>query len=212
MPRRHGGRPTAGGRARPRAAAASTSRLRPSTTWRPRLLQARPDGVINSAISRLARLLGSEFPGRVAVAIAGRRARRFFPVLGRLLHHTRERQVLAAEEVGLRTKHGNDRILLRSTKLLGSGGKGERRVAGTLIGITERKRRESDLDRLAFEDPLTGLANRRALDEHERAWLLSGPLGGGRSRGGPVTDAGLFPKNRARPRARATVSVPGASD
>lgn len=60
---------------------------------------------------------------------------------------------------------GHEVVVLLHAKLVNAGQK-VRRVAGTLIDITERKRRESDLERLAFEDPLTGLANRRALDEH----------------------------------------------
>lgn len=53
--------------------------------------------------------------------------------------------------------------MLLCTKLMDSAGDQGPRVVGTLIDITERKRRESDLQRLAFEDPLTtGMATRPA--------------------------------------------------
>jgi diguanylate cyclase (GGDEF)-like protein/PAS domain S-box-containing protein len=92
-------------------------------------------------------------------------------VLDRVLGHAREGKELAGEEVPLRTKRGDEVVVLLCTKLVGSGGEGGRRVAGALIDITERKHRESDLERLAFEDPLTGVANRRALDDHAAKYL-----------------------------------------
>ncbi len=38
-------------------------------------------------------------------------------------------------------------------------------IAGQLAAVIERAERFSDVSRLAYEDPLTGLANRRALEE-----------------------------------------------
>lgn len=132
--------------------------------------EASPDGQITDANRRLARLLGSdsreELLGRSLVDLLVDPSA-LVPALG----HLGEGQELATDEVRLRTQEGDEVVALLSAKLVVEPGKGDRRVVGTLIDITERKRRESDLERLAFEDPLTGLANRRALDEHATKYL-----------------------------------------
>ena len=91
--------------------------------------------------------------------------------LDRVLGHARDGRELAGEEVPLRTKQGNEVVVLLCTKLVGSEGEDDCRVVGALIDITERKRLESDLERLAFQDPLTGVANRRALVDHATRYL-----------------------------------------
>jgi diguanylate cyclase (GGDEF)-like protein/PAS domain S-box-containing protein len=87
--------------------------------------------------------------------------------LDRVLGHARAGRELAGEGMTLRTKRGDEVIVLLATKLVVRGGEDDRRrVVGTLIDVTERDPRESDLERLVFQDPLTGVSNRRALDEH----------------------------------------------
>jgi diguanylate cyclase (GGDEF)-like protein len=53
-------------------------------------------------------------------------------------------------------------------------------LAAILGGAISRAAREETLVRLAYRDPLTGLANRRAIDEAIRRIELSGPAGGAR--------------------------------
>lgn len=134
-------------------------------------------GGITDANGTLADLLGfaspQELVGRSLAEMIADPA-----TLDRVLGHAREGQELTGEEVPLRTKRGDEVVVLLCTKLVGSGGEGGRRMVGALVDITERKRRESDLERLAFEDPLTGAANRRALDEHAEKYLaLAGRRG-----------------------------------
>jgi diguanylate cyclase (GGDEF)-like protein len=53
-------------------------------------------------------------------------------------------------------------------------------LAAILGGAISRAAREEDLVRLAYRDPLTGLANRRAIDEAIRRVELSGAVAGAR--------------------------------
>lgn len=93
-------------------------------------------------------------------------------MLDRVLGHGREGQDLRGVEVPLRTKQGEEVVvLLLCTRLTESVGGPGRRVVGTLMDITERKRRESDRERPAFEDPATGVANRGTVDEHAAKYL-----------------------------------------
>ena len=132
--------------------------------------EATLDGEITDANSTLARLVCFESREQ----LVGRSLADLLvdpSVLLRVLAPLADGRALAAEEVRLRTEQGHEVVVLLSAKLAVNAGEGDRRVVGTVIDITERKRRESDLERLAFEDPLTGLANRRALDEHARKYL-----------------------------------------
>lgn len=132
--------------------------------------EATLSGDITDANSALAKLLGfasrQDMVGSSLAELLADPA-----MLDRALGHAREGQALTGEEIPLRTKLGEEVVVLLCTKLMGSAGEPGRRVVGTLMDITERKRRESDLERLAFEDPLTGVASRRALDEHATKYL-----------------------------------------
>lgn len=132
--------------------------------------EATLSGEITDTNSALAKLLGYASPrallGSSLADLLGDPA-----TLDRVLGHARESQELTGEEVALRTKQDDQVVVLLCTKPMGSAGEPGRRVVGTLMDITERKRRESDLERLAFKDPLTGVANRRALDEHAAKYL-----------------------------------------
>lgn len=139
--------------------------------------EATLQGGITDANGALARLLGHSSPGDLVgtslAELIGDPT-----TLDRVLGHARYGQELAGEEVPLRTRQGGEVVVLLCTKLVGSDGEGGRRLAGVLIDITERKRRESDLQRLAFEDPLTGASNRRALGDHASRYLaLAGRRG-----------------------------------
>lgn len=127
-------------------------------------------GQITDANDALAELLGygtlQDLLGSSLVDLLADRA-----TVDRVLAHAREGQELTGEEVPLRTEQGDEVVVLLSTKLTTSSGGDGRRVVGTLMDITERRRREADLERLAFEDPLTGAANRRALEEHATKYL-----------------------------------------
>ena len=69
-------------------------------------------------------------------------------------------------EVRLRHKHGHYvPVLTRGLIVLDSKGTPVR-IAGSIMDLTERKRYEQHIELLAFNDPLTGLPNRRYLMEH----------------------------------------------
>lgn len=67
----------------------------------------------------------------------------------------------------LRLRHSDGRTIwtLENASVVEDPETGEPCIVGTAIDITERKRLEEDLVRMAFRDPLTGLANRRLLQE-----------------------------------------------
>jgi diguanylate cyclase (GGDEF)-like protein/PAS domain S-box-containing protein len=67
----------------------------------------------------------------------------------------------------LRLRHRDGRTIwtLENASVVEDPETGEPCIVGTAIDITERKRLEEDLVRMAFRDPLTGLANRRLLQE-----------------------------------------------
>ena len=62
-------------------------------------------------------------------------------------------------------------VLSRGKALLDGNGR-VIRLAGSFTDINENKRREAEIWRLAYRDPLTGLANRRLLTERLRSELL----------------------------------------
>lgn len=122
-------------------------------------------GEITGANSALAKLLGfASSQDLVGSSLTERIADP--AMLDRVLGHGREGEDPRGVEVTLRTKRGDEVVVLVCTKLMGSTGGPGRRVVGTVIDITERKHRDSNLERLTFEDPLTGVPTRRDLDEH----------------------------------------------
>lgn len=80
----------------------------------------------------------------------------------RLLH---EHGSLAGHVLRLRRKDGSPIWVLENSSLIEDPETGSRVIVGTAIDITDRKRLEDDLERMAYQDPLTGLANRRFLRE-----------------------------------------------
>lgn len=127
--------------------------------------EATLSGEITGANSALAELLG--FASRQDLVGSSLAELLVDPAtLERVLDHVREGQHLRGVEVPLRTKRGDEVVVLLCTKLMGSVRGPGRRVMGILIDITERKRRASNLARPTSGDPSTGVTNRRDLDEH----------------------------------------------
>lgn len=93
------------------------------------------------------------------------------PASDRLLERIRTGEALVSEEVQLRTKQDAEVVVLLCTNVVRSAGEDGRRVVGTVMDITRQKRHEFELERQAFEDHLTGLANRRAVEEHAARYL-----------------------------------------
>lgn len=127
-------------------------------------------GKITDANSALVKLLGYESPEdlleRSLADLVSEPA-----TSDRLLERLRQGRTVVSEEMRLRTKNDAEVIVLLCTNVVRYSGATGRRVVGMVMDITELKRQESDLARLAFEDPLTGVANRRAVEEHAARYL-----------------------------------------
>jgi diguanylate cyclase (GGDEF)-like protein/PAS domain S-box-containing protein len=106
-------------------------------------------------------LLGTSMAG----LIPDRRTR------ARLLSLLRRERTVANVEVRLRSKRGTEVVGLLAAHLTRPGDGSEPFVIGTVMDITERKQLEDNLERMAFEDPLTGLVNRRALADMAARYL-----------------------------------------
>lgn len=89
----------------------------------------------------------------------------------RLLERLRQGRTVVSAEMRFRTKSDAEVIVLLCANVVRCSGATGRRAVGMVMDITERKRQESDLARLALEDPLTGAANRRAVEEHAARYL-----------------------------------------
>ena len=94
-----------------------------------------------------------------------------------------DRAIAAAEpyevEYRIRHKDGHERWVWEKGRAVDEGG--DLMLEGLILDITERKRLEAELNKLATHDPLTGLYNRRALearleDEIDRANRYGRPL------------------------------------
>lgn len=129
-------------------------------------------GSLTDANRALADLLGYGAPrdlvGQSLAGLMGKPANG-----GGLLDRLRQGRAVVGHEVRLRTRQDGEVVALLCAEVVrpATGRDDERRIVGTAMDITERKRLESDLRRLAYEDPLTGLANRRALEEQASRYL-----------------------------------------
>lgn len=76
-----------------------------------------------------------------------------------------EKGTLENYELELRRRDGGTIWILENASLIEDHERGTPLILGTAIDITERKQLERELERMAYHDPLTGLANRRLLAE-----------------------------------------------
>ena len=89
---------------------------------------------------------------------------------GRRMERLREEGALAGVELELRRRDGSPVWVLENSFLV-EGEDGESENMGTLVDISDRKRLEDRLERMAHRDSLTGLANRRLLREQGESAL-----------------------------------------
>lgn len=74
-------------------------------------------------------------------------------------------------ECGLRRSDGQAVWVMENSVLMHDPELGQDVIVGTLVDLTEKKQLEVKLKALAYRDPLTGLANRRYLEEQGRRIL-----------------------------------------
>ncbi len=157
IPETSAGRPVSGG-------AGKEEPLRPIEETVAGTFRTSESGTILAVNPALARMLGYESRHE----LVGQPSSRFLPdrrTRARLLAALRRGRSLTHVEVRLRTRSGAEVFGLLAVQLVHARGDAERFLVGTVMDITERKRVEHELERLAFEDPLTGLVNRRALSK-----------------------------------------------
>lgn len=121
------------------------------------------DGVIRQCNASFARMFGYDDPSElvgqsVGILYTSESDRAAF--LDRLDIHGS----VTNHELPMRRRDGTPIWVLENAALLADPETDESTVIGTLIDITERKTLETHLTELANQDPLTGLANRRALE------------------------------------------------
>jgi diguanylate cyclase (GGDEF)-like protein/PAS domain S-box-containing protein len=88
----------------------------------------------------------------------------------RFLERLREQRVIVNEETCLRRPDGSVLWVLESNAFVEEPGHAPV-IEGTLIDITDRKRAEEQVEHQAYHDPLTGLPNRKLLQDHLRLAL-----------------------------------------
>ena len=123
-----------------------------------------PDGRILECNEAFARIYGFDSPGEVLDV----HARDLYPTekdrtlsLERLF---RERTIVNQECPG-RRRDGELIWVLESCSIVEDPGRGPF-IEGTCIDITDRKRAEEEIEHLAYHDALTGLPNRKCLQDH----------------------------------------------
>jgi diguanylate cyclase (GGDEF)-like protein/PAS domain S-box-containing protein len=78
---------------------------------------------------------------------------------------------VANRELQFARKDGSTIWVLENSLLVDDTDLMESVIEGTIVDITARKRLETELERMAYHDPLTDLANRRLLEERARMSL-----------------------------------------
>lgn len=135
------------------------------------------DGEILECNEAFARMFGFDSPEEME----GRNALELYKETGdreRYLRRLRDEGTLAGVELQLKRRDGTPLWVLESSFLVESPERDEPVNMGTLVDIDERKRLEAELQRMAYHDSLTGLANRRLLRaQAERALSLGARRG-----------------------------------
>jgi diguanylate cyclase (GGDEF)-like protein/PAS domain S-box-containing protein len=123
-----------------------------------------PDGEILDCNQALAEIFGYDDPEE----LEGEDALRLYDSdvdRARYQRRLREQGRLVNEELRLRRRDGSVVWVLENSSLTEDPETGETVNQGTLVDITDRKRSEERLEEMAYRDPLTGLGNRRLLEE-----------------------------------------------
>lgn len=118
----------------------------------------------------LVRLLGFGYRGE----LVGESLDRFFVESGQgksFLSKVRAEGSVTPEEIRLRRQDGSVAVALVGASLTGGRVLGQPVMCGTVVDITSRKRAEAVLRRQAYRDALTGLVNRRFLEQHAERCL-----------------------------------------
>jgi diguanylate cyclase (GGDEF)-like protein/PAS domain S-box-containing protein len=128
------------------------------------VFRASPVGMILEVNDAFARLVGYDTPAE----LQGKPITDFYaslPERRRFGEELKRSRAVANREIQFARKDGStiwvleSSILVEDSELLGPV------IEGTIVDITARKRLESELERMAYHDPLTDLANRRLLEE-----------------------------------------------
>mgnify|MGYP006285896877 CR=1 FL=1 len=135
------------------------------------------DGTLLECNQAFAEMLGWDSPGE----LEGRPVRELYATpekRGRRMERLRKEGALAGAELELQRRDGTPVWVLENSFLVEEG---EGAVnMGTLVDISDRKRLERRLERMAHRDSLTGLANRRLLRERGEAALAGADRAGER--------------------------------
>ncbi|MEE8446255.1 MAG: EAL domain-containing protein [Gemmatimonadota bacterium] len=134
------------------------------------VFRASRDGTILEVNDAFARLVGCESPAdlrgsSVADLYASHPERRRFG------EELEKYGSVANRELELARRDGTSIWVLENSLIVEDSEIMEPVIEGTIIDITARKRLESELERMAYHDPLTDLANRRLLEERARMSL-----------------------------------------
>ncbi|MEJ2339265.1 MAG: EAL domain-containing protein [Gemmatimonadales bacterium] len=134
------------------------------------VFRASQDGAILEVNDAFARLVGYEAP----VEVQGKPITDFYaslPERRRFGEDLKRNRAMANREVQFTRKDGSTIWVLENSILVEDPDLMEPVIEGTIVDITARKRLETELERMAYHDPLTDLANRRLLEERARMSL-----------------------------------------
>lgn len=134
------------------------------------VFRASQDGVILEVNDAFARLVGYETP----LEVQGKSITDFYaslPERRRFGEDLERNRAIANREVQFTRKDGSTIWVLENSILVEDPELMEPVIEGTIVDITARKRLETELERMAYHDPLTDLANRRLLEERARMSL-----------------------------------------
>ncbi len=134
------------------------------------VFRASQDGAILEVNDAFARLVGYEAP----VEVQDKSITDFYaslPERRRFGEDLERNRAIANREVQFTRKDGSTIWVLENSILVEDPELMEPVIEGTIVDITARKRLETELERMAYHDPLTDLANRRLLEERARMSL-----------------------------------------